>query len=112
METILAAILSLGFGIFGSVKVLGWNKKILKDLQATFKKFKLDKNMMYLNGFGELLGVGMLWFDNLRFAGALLLAFIALLATIFHFKFKDERNAAPAIIMFVLAAVLAYLVAN
>jgi hypothetical protein len=74
LVTIVTILLTVFFIFAGSIKMLGWQKLIFETQLAFFKKYGLNRNLMALVGFIEILRAITIWAPGYAgFFGAALL---------------------------------------
>ena len=108
--TITTGLLTAFFMLASSIKIFGWQKTIFNQQLEMFKSYGFNRTIMCLVGITEAFGAVTIWFTHSVFGpiGAL-----ALMATSFgaigcHVIFDNWKDGIPAIITFVLSAIVAW----
>ncbi len=107
---ILIVLVSLFFLFTGSIKVLQQPKKLFDyQFETYFKKFGIARAQVRFIGLAELIGAILLYFSQnpiTGLLGPLLLMFVTVGAIFFHLRHGVLQDAMPALVMFVLSALI------
>lgn len=108
--TISVGLLSAFFLFASSIKILGWQKFIFETQLAMFIKYGLNRQIMMLVGFAELIGAVAIWFQG-SWVGAL--GALALLGTSVgaigcHLIWDTWKEGVPAMITATLSAIVVW----
>ena len=110
MKDIAIVVLVAFFTFASSIKLLGWQKLIFDTQLNFFKKYGLNREIMFLVGLIEFLGVTLLGaFLTLSapewtlWGGAGLIAVTSLGAIFFHLRFDRWQDGIPAIVTLFLS---------
>lgn len=105
---IIVGLLSVFFIFAGSVKVFAWQKLIFDTQMAFMKKYGLNRQILFLIGLVELVAAVSIWFQASLWGvvGALAIFFTSLGALYFHFRFDEFKDGVPAMVTFILSAVI------
>jgi hypothetical protein len=107
---IITTLLSLFFLFASSIKILGWQKAIFKPQLAMFIKYGLNRQVMALTGFAELIGAIAIWFQSSWIGplGALTLLGTSVGAIFCHLVWDTWKDGVPAMITGMLSAYVAW----
>jgi hypothetical protein len=104
LVTIVTILLTVFFIFAGSIKMLGWQKLIFETQLAFFKKYGLNRNLMALVGFIEILGATTIWAPGYaEFFGAALLFSTSAGAIFFHLRYDTWKDGIAAMITLCLS---------
>lgn len=112
--TIITLLLSAFFLFASSIKLTGWQKLIFETQLGFFKKYGLNRQMMFAIGVIEFTAAAALFSsfllarDDLNIIGATGIAFTSVGAMFFHFRFDTWRDAIPSMVTLSLSAVLLF----
>lgn len=112
--TIITLLLAAFFLFASSIKLIGWQKFIFKTQLGFFKKYGLNRQMMFAIGVIEFAAAAALFNsfllarDDLNVIGATGIAFTSVGAMFFHFRFDTWRDAIPSMVTMSLSAVLLF----
>ena len=108
--TILAGLLTAFFLFASSIKILGWQKFIFETQLSFFKRYGLNRQIMWFVGLTEMTSVALLWWPQaeVRWFGALTLALVSLGALFFHLRFDTLKDGAAATITLCLSLILVF----
>jgi len=110
--TIITLLLSAFFLFASSIKLTGWQKFIFETQLGFFKKYGLNRQMMFVIGVIEFAAAAMLFGsflltrDDLNVIGAAGIAFTSVGAMFFHFRFDTWRDAIPSMVTMSLSVAL------
>ncbi|MGR5063730.1 DoxX family protein [Photobacterium sp. DNB22_13_2] len=114
-QTIITALLGAFFVFASSIKLLGWQKMIFTAQLAFFKKYGLNRQVMFAVGVIEFVAALLLILPMLTatavafpFAliGAVAIAAVSMGAIAFHLWFDTWRDGVPAMLTFTLSVIL------
>lgn len=105
---ITVGLLSVFFIFAGSVKVFAWQKLIFDTQMAFMKKYGLNRQILFLIGLVELFAAVSIWFQTSLWGvvGALAILVTSIGALFFHFRFDGWKDGVPAMVTFILSAVI------
>lgn len=109
---VFAGLLAIVFLLASTLKMFAWNKTIFDTQLLFFKKYGLNRTIMFLVGIIEFIGVIFLTVfllkNNVMFAvlGASLIAFTSIGANFFHFRFDTFKDGIPAIISLIFSLII------
>ena len=108
--TIFVGLLSAFFLFASSIKILGWQKFVFETQLAMFIKYGLNRQIMMLVGFVELLGAVAIWFQGswVGTFGALALLGTSVGAIGCHLIWDTWKEGVPAMITGTLSAIVAW----
>ncbi|WP_394144037.1 DoxX family protein [Vibrio atypicus] len=112
--TIITLLLATIFLFASSIKLLGWQKFIFETQLGFFKKYGLNRQMMFAIGVIEFATAAALFSsfllarDDLNVIGATGIAFTSVGAMFFHFRFDTWRDVIPSMVTLSLSAVLLF----
>ncbi|MDV5168090.1 DoxX family protein [Photobacterium rosenbergii] len=114
-QVIITVLLAVFFVFASSIKLLGWQKTIFTTQLAFFVKYGLNRNWMFVVGSVELISallimapifMGTSFVASASLVGATALAAVSIGAIACHLWFDTWRDGVPAMVTFVLSAVL------
>lgn len=112
---ITTTLLALFFALASSIKLIGWQKLVFETQLSFFKKYGLNRQIMFLVGVVEAISVLFLVASLLlelplsNILGAAGIALTSLGAMFFHFRFDTFKDAVPSIVTLTLSATLLYM---
>ena len=107
---VISILLAIMFIFASSIKLTGWHKKIFTIQLDFFKKYGLNRQVMFLVGLVELSSALMLPFQGTIFTllGAVGICATSLGALFCHLKFDTFKDGIPATITLALSSILIY----
>lgn len=112
---ITTTLLALFFALASSIKLVGWQKFVFETQLGFFKKYGLNRQIMFLVGVVEagsvllLVASLVLELPLLNILGAAGIALTSIGAMFFHFRFDTLKDAVPSIVTFTLSSTLLYM---
>ncbi|KOO13444.1 hypothetical protein AKJ18_18885 [Vibrio xuii] len=112
--TTVTLLLAAFFLFASSIKLIGWQKFIFETQVGFFKKYGLNRQMMFAIGVIEFAAAAALFSsfllarNDLNVIGAAGIAFTSVGAMFFHFRFDTWRDAIPSMVTMSLSAVLLF----
>ncbi|SKC31474.1 hypothetical protein CZ809_00952 [Photobacterium piscicola] len=106
--------LLIAFFLFASsVKMFGWVKVIFEPQLAFFRRYGLNRSIMFIVGIIEAIGAIMLLIGMIMVSplistiGATFIICVSTGAMFFHFRFDTVKDAIPSIITLILSIIVA-----
>ena len=116
-QVTITVLLAVFFVFASSIKLLGWQKTIFTTQLAFFVKYGLNRNWMFVVGSVELISallimapifIGTSFVASVSLVGTTALAAVSIGAIACHLWFDTWRDGVPAMVTFVLSAVLLF----
>ena len=106
----LKLVLSLFFSLAASIKLTAWQPHIFEIQLKFFKKYGLNRQVMFAVGVIEASSVALFWLKPIIYPiiGALLIALTSLGAIYFHLRFDHFKDALAAIVTLTLSSILVF----
>ncbi|WP_119009217.1 DoxX family protein [Vibrio superstes] len=110
---IVKSLLVVFFLLASSIKMLGWVKAVFDIQLSFFKKYGLNRTIMFAIGVIEATGASMILvgmissLSLLTSLGGCLLAIVSVGAIFFHFRFDTWKDAIPSIVTLLLSTLVA-----